>query len=130
MAEDANQDNESLEGEGVGDGETAVEEKDEAAVEEKDEAVVEEEGETAGKGKDEAVNLDLILDILLPNSHVTVRGISRIRSRLTASSFPLPAVSPSSSTTASSFSSTAASSFSSTAVSPSPTPSPSNDSLS
>ena len=35
MAEDTNQDNESLEGEGVGDGETAVEEKDEAVVEEK-----------------------------------------------------------------------------------------------
>jgi len=57
MAEEENQDVEPVEGEGVGDSETAVEEKDEAAVEEKDEATEKESSETA--------SLDLILDIPL-----------------------------------------------------------------
>ena len=57
MAEEENQDTESVEGADVGDGEAAVEEKDEAAVEEKDETAVEEDGKSA--------SLDLILDIPL-----------------------------------------------------------------
>ena len=57
MAEEENQDTESVEGAGVVDGETAVEEKDEAAVEEKDETAVEGDGKSA--------SLDLILDIPL-----------------------------------------------------------------
>ena len=73
MAEEENQDTESVEGAGVVDGETAVEEKDEAAVEEKDEAAVEEKDETAVEEKDEtaiegdgkSAGLDLILDIPL-----------------------------------------------------------------
>ncbi len=57
MAEDANQDVESVEGEGVGDGETAIEEKAETAGEEVD--------ETTKKENEEAASLDLILDIPL-----------------------------------------------------------------
>jgi len=57
MAEEENQDTESVEGAGVVDGETAVEEKDEAAVEEKDETAIEGDGKSA--------SLDLILDIPL-----------------------------------------------------------------
>ena len=45
MAEEENQDTESVEGAGVVDGETAVEEKDEVAIEGKDEAAVEEKTE-------------------------------------------------------------------------------------
>ena len=67
MAEDANQDVESVEGEGVSEGETAVEEKDEAAVGEKEETTVEEGDEPAAKPADKVgeANLDLILDIPL-----------------------------------------------------------------
>ena len=65
MAEDANQDVESVEGKDVGDGETAVEEKDEAAVEEKDEATSEEGEESTDTESAEAASLDLILDIPL-----------------------------------------------------------------
>ena len=71
--EDVNQDVEPVEGEGAGDGETAVEEQDVTPVEEKDvtpgeqkdEAITEEgEQETTDKESGEA-NLDLILDIPL-----------------------------------------------------------------
>tara|TARA_B100000953_G_scaffold262596_1_gene228919 strand:+ start:124 stop:543 length:420 start_codon:yes stop_codon:yes gene_type:complete len=65
MAEEENQDTESVEGAGVVDGETAVEEKDEAAVEEKDETAVEEKDETAIEGDGKSASLDLILDIPL-----------------------------------------------------------------
>jgi len=66
MAEDANQDVESIEGEGVGDSEAAVEEKDEAVVEEKDEVVVEEKDEAAVDNESGGpASLDLILDIPL-----------------------------------------------------------------
>ena len=65
MAEDANQDVESVEGEGVGDGETAIEEKAEAAVEEKAETAGEEVDEATKKENEEAASLDLILDIPL-----------------------------------------------------------------
>ena len=65
MAEEENQDTESVEGAGVVDGETAVEEKDEAAVEEKDETAVEEKDETAIKRDEKSASLDLILDIPL-----------------------------------------------------------------
>ena len=73
MAEEENQDTESVEGAGVVDGETAVEEKDEAAVEEEDETAVEEKDETAVDEGDkptdiessETASLDLILDIPL-----------------------------------------------------------------
>ena len=64
MAEDANQDVESVEGEGVSEGETAVEEKDEAADGEKEETTVEGGDGPADKEIGEA-NLDLILDIPL-----------------------------------------------------------------
>ena len=57
MAEDANQDVEPAEGENVGEGEAAVEEKDETTKEEGDETTDKENGESAG--------LDLILDIPL-----------------------------------------------------------------
>ena len=70
--EDVNQDVEPVEGEGAGDGETAVEEQDVTPVEEKDvtpgeqkDEAITEEGDTAtDKGNGEA-NLDLILDIPL-----------------------------------------------------------------
>ena len=67
MAEDENQDVESVEGEGVNEGETAVEEKDEAADGEKEETTVEEGDEPAAKPADKVgeANLDLILDIPL-----------------------------------------------------------------
>ena len=65
MAEDANQDVESVEGEGVGDGETAIEEEAEAAVEEKAETAGEEVDEATKKENEEAASLDLILDIPL-----------------------------------------------------------------
>ena len=65
MAEEENQDTESVEGAGVVDGETAVEEKDEAAVEEKDETAVEEKDKTAIEGDGKSASLDLILDIPL-----------------------------------------------------------------
>ena len=65
MAEEENQDTESVEDAGVVDGETAVEEKDEAAVEEKDETAVEEKDETAVEGDGKSASLDLILDIPL-----------------------------------------------------------------
>ena len=61
MAEEANQDVESVEGEG----EAAVEEKVETAVEEKDEAVVEEGDAPTDKQIGESASLDLILDIPL-----------------------------------------------------------------
>ena len=64
MAEDDNQDVESVEGEGVSEGETAVEEKDEVANEEKGDAVSEGDDGPSDKEKGEA-NLDLILDIPL-----------------------------------------------------------------
>ena len=57
MAEDANQDVEPAEGENVGEGEAAVEEKDETTKEEGDETTDKENGESA--------SLDLILDIPL-----------------------------------------------------------------
>ena len=57
MAEDANQDVEPAEGENVGEGEAAVEEKDETTKEEGD--------ETTDKENGESDNLDLILDIPL-----------------------------------------------------------------
>ena len=57
MAEDANQDVEPAEGENVGEGEAAVEEKDETTEGEGDETTDKEDGESA--------NLDLILDIPL-----------------------------------------------------------------
>ena len=57
MAEDANQDVEPAEGENVGEGEAAVEEKDETTEEEGDETTDKENGESA--------SLDLILDIPL-----------------------------------------------------------------
>ena len=63
--EEANQDVEPVEGEGAGDGETAVEEQDVTPGEQKDEAITEEgEQETTDKESGEA-NLDLILDIPL-----------------------------------------------------------------
>ena len=65
MAEDANQDVEPVEGEGVGDGEAAVEEKDEITGEEENEIVDEQEGETAEMKSGETASLDLILDIPL-----------------------------------------------------------------
>ena len=68
MAEDENQDVESVEGEGASEGETAVEEKDEAADGEKDETTVEEGDKSADKPADKEkgeANLDLILDIPL-----------------------------------------------------------------
>ena len=65
MAEEENQDTESVEVAGVVDGETAVEEKDEAAVEEKDETAVEEKDKTAIEGDGKSASLDLILDIPL-----------------------------------------------------------------
>ena len=65
MAEEENQDTESVEGAGVVDGETAVEEQDEAAVEEKDETAVEEKDKTAIEGDGKSASLDLILDIPL-----------------------------------------------------------------
>ena len=72
MAEDVNQDIEPVEGEGEGDGETAVEEQDVTPVEEKDvtpgeqkdEAIIEKGNEATDKESGEA-NLDLILDIPL-----------------------------------------------------------------
>ena len=65
MAEEENQDTESVEGADVGDGETAVEEQDVTPGEQKDEAITEEgEQETTDKESGEA-NLDLILDIPL-----------------------------------------------------------------
>ena len=72
MAEDVNQDIEPVEGEGEGDGETAVEEQDvtpgeEQDVtpgEEQDEAITEAGGTATDKENSEA-NLDLILDIPL-----------------------------------------------------------------
>ena len=57
MAEDANQDVEPAEGENVGEGEAAVEEKDETTKGEGD--------ETTGKENGEPASLDLILDIPL-----------------------------------------------------------------
>ena len=57
MAEDANQDVEPAEGENGGEGEAAVEEKDETTKEEGDETTDKENGESA--------SLDLILDIPL-----------------------------------------------------------------
>ena len=57
MAEDTNQDVEPAEGENVGEGEAAVEEKDETTEGEGDETTDKEDGESA--------NLDLILDIPL-----------------------------------------------------------------
>ena len=57
MAEDANEDVEPAEGENVGEGEAAVEEKDETTEEEGDETTDKENGESA--------SLDLILDIPL-----------------------------------------------------------------
>ena len=65
MAEDANQDVESVEGEGVVNGEAAVEEKDEVTRDVDDEAIDKEGGEAAEKSKTDPASLDLILDIPL-----------------------------------------------------------------
>ena len=65
MAEDENKGDESVEGEGEGVGETAVEEKDEPAVEEKDKVAIEGKDEAAVEENGETANLDPILDIPL-----------------------------------------------------------------
>ena len=65
MAEDTNQDVEPVEGEGGGDVEAAVREKDETAGEESEVATNEEGDEGADKKNKEPASLDLILDIPL-----------------------------------------------------------------
>ena len=62
--EEATQDVEPVEGEGAGDGETAVEEQDVTPGEQKDEDITE-EGDTATDKENGEANLDLILDIPL-----------------------------------------------------------------
>ena len=68
MAEEENQDTESVEGADVGDGEAAVEEKDETVAEEAADAKAdakEETEETTDGESEKSASLDLILDIPL-----------------------------------------------------------------